>query len=345
MAIRRKRVLLFGNGEPYHLGAFFRKALENLGVDHCFFDESRYPPGVASSLFQKGLHRITGKILNDRRINRDFLDLAASFRPDILLIIKGSGLQPETLAQAKNRSHALLVNYSTDNPFNPFSSTRQVAEAIPLYDLYLTPRKALIPTIEQAGAKRLAWLPFGYEPALHFPESPGNPEEARRWASDVVFAGGCDGDRSPVFVSLAQHPEIQLSLYGGYWDQRRELRRFWHGFALGRDYRLALGNAKIALGMVRQSNRDGHAMRSFEIPACGGFLLAERTQEHLELFEEGKEMACFSSTEELLDKLRYYLSHDEVRRRTAQAGFKRVTGGKHAYQDRVTEILRLVDHV
>jgi spore maturation protein CgeB len=84
-------------------------------------------------------------------------------------------------------------------------------------------------------------------------------------------------------------------------------------------------------------------MRTFEIPACGAFLLAERTEEHLELFEENKEMVCFESPEELVDKVRYYLAHDKERQRIAEAGYGKVTGEKHTYQDRLSEILNKAD--
>lgn len=81
-------------------------------------------------------------------------------------------------------------------------------------------------------------------------------------------------------------------------------------------------------------------MRSFEIPACGTFMLAERTDEHLAVFREGEEAAFFSSPEELLDKARYYLAHDEIRRRIARAGHARVTTGGHTYRDRLREIIQ-----
>jgi spore maturation protein CgeB len=136
-----------------------------------------------------------------------------------------------------------------------------------------------------------------------------------------------------------------MRLYGGYWERYGELRRFWHGFVLGRDYRLALGCAKIAPCLVRRANRDGHVMRTFEITACGSFMLAERTEEHLELFEEGKEMACFGSPEELVDKVRYYLSHDKERQRIAEAGHRKATEARHTYQDRLERILQAVDSV
>lgn len=344
MTERVRRVLLVGNGEFYHIGAFFRRALENLGYECCFIDEVDYFKALERSLLQKVVSRLIGRRpLTYWSFNRALLEAAASFRPHVVLVTKGSYVRPEVLAQIKSESQTFLVNYATDNPFNPASSTRDVVAAIPLYDLYVTTKRAIIPDLRRAGARYVVWIPFGYEPTIHFLELPKSPEEAERWASDVVFIGGCDRDRAPFFTTLTKLSDVRVCLYGGYWDRYPELRRFWHGFALGRDYRLALGGSKIAPCLVRRDNRDGHVMRTFEIPACGAFLLAERTEEHLELFQEGKEIACFSSPEELADKVRYYLSHDEERQRIAEAGYKKVTRGQHTYQDRLEQILQAVD--
>jgi spore maturation protein CgeB len=72
-------------------------------------------------------------------------------------------------------------------------------------------------------------------------------------------------------------------------------------------------------------------------------MLAERTDEHLEWFQEGRDIACFDSPEEMHDKVKYYLARDEQRQRIAAAGHRAVTGAPHTYRDRVSGLLRLAD--
>ena len=342
MSDRRTRVLLVGNGGFFHIGAFFRRALDKLGYEHQFVDEEGYFKNPGDSFMRKVLSRLT-RFLTYKRFNQALVKVAISFRPHVLLVVKGAYIHPEVLAEIKSESKTILVNYATDDPFNLTSSNRDVVAGIPYYDLYLSTKRSILSDLMGAGARKAVWLPFGYEPAIHFPERPNSPEETARWASDVVFIGGCDRDRVHFFTPFLNLIDIKLKLYGGHWDRYPELRSFWQGFAVGRDYRLALGGSKVAVGLVRRANRDGNVMRTFEIPACGAFLLAERTDEHLELFEEGKEMVCFSSPEEMVDKIRYYLKHNEERQRITEAGYRRVTTGKHTYHDRLVKILKMTD--
>jgi spore maturation protein CgeB len=90
---------------------------------------------------------------------------------------------------------------------------------------------------------------------------------------------------------------------------------------------------------VRRANRDDHVMRTFEIPACGAFMLTERTDTHLELFEEDREAAYFSSADELVSKVLYYLRHDSERMRISEAGYKKLSNGRHTYGDRLAQII------
>ena len=86
-------------------------------------------------------------------------------------------------------------------------------------------------------------------------------------------------------------------------------------------------------------------MRTFEIPACRGFLLAERTPLHQELFTEGKEAEFFSSTEECADKIRFYLSHESARAQIAQRGFQRCLDSDYSLRSSMAQALEQIESV
>jgi spore maturation protein CgeB len=113
----------------------------------------------------------------------------------------------------------------------------------------------------------------------------------------------------------------------------------------GREKLAAFATCRIALCFLRKANRDTYTDRSFEIPACRAFMLAERTEEHRELFREGEEIACFEGTEELIAGVRYYLDHDAERQQMAEAGYARLRGDRHTYVDRLGELLELADEI
>ena len=79
-----------------------------------------------------------------------------------------------------------------------------------------------------------------------------------------------------------------------------------------------------------------------EIPASGGFMLAERTDEHRALFEEGHEAVYFSTNEELLEKCRYYLAHDAERDAIARAGRQRCIDSDYSNEGMIRKCLNIV---
>jgi spore maturation protein CgeB len=334
-----KRILLVASNRQYEVGSFLRKAFPALPYQFCFVDDAVYSKGLSSTYVGRIYHRILGRPLYYRRFNQVLLHTALQFQPDLLLTTKGSYISAETLWEIKARTNALLVNYATDDPFNPRNSTPDILSAIPIYDLYACTKRAIMSDVKKAGCKSVAFVPFGYEPSMHYPEKCTSNEEQVRFAGDLAFIGGADSDRSSIFRRLAAENTVSLALYGGYWDRDRALKRYHRGTVYARDYRLALGESKICLGLVRRANRDGHSMRTFEIPACGGFMIAERTEEHLEFFEEDKEVAFFGSDDELIDKIRYYIRRDKLRRQMADAARKRLLVGHNTYCDRLTQIL------
>jgi hypothetical protein len=342
------RILLFDTTAYYPSSPLFLEALEQFsherGFDYEFVDESSFV-GSGGTLLHRISHRVLGSSPpGHRALNRALIEHARRFRPELVLICKGSNVCPATLACIKDETGAVLVNYATDDPFNPVVNSRDLVESVPLYDLYACTKRSIMADVRRAGCSEVVYVPFGYKPSVHFPERPATSEEAERFHLDMVFIGGGDSDRFHYLRTLVRAiPTLQLHLYGGYWDRDPVLARYHRGFTFGRGFRLAVGGAKIALNLVRRANRDGHVMRTFEIPACGGFMLAERTEEHLEVFAEDLESAYFDSVDELVDKARYYLAYPTERRRIAAAGHCRVTNGGHTYGHRLAQIAKAAE--
>ncbi len=78
--------------------------------------------------------------------------------------------------------------------------------------------------------------------------------------------------------------------------------------------------------------------RVFDVPAVGGFVLTDRRRQLEEVFEPGKEMACYSHPEEIPEQIRYYLSRERERMRIIKAARRRIGAG-HTYAHRLRSLI------
>ena len=278
------------------------------------------------------------------KFNQDLIRAAISFQPDLLLVLKGNYIAPETLIQVREQTNAKLVNYCKDTFFssNPKLITSDLQNSFDLYDLIATMRH-IVPKLYAAGAKRVAFVRDGYDPLVHYPIVP-TPQDIARWGSDVVFIGTYEAERAAMLRELIERYPCRLSVYGGQWEKvsrSSPLAEYIKGREVyGAEKLLAIACSKICLNFLREANHDTYTARTFEIPAGDAFMLAQRSKDHQQLLGEG--VACFDSSEELLEKVRYYLAHDEERQRIAKEGYRRLVTGRHTYRDRLKEILNLV---
>src|SRR5262249_47006155 len=155
----------------------------------------------------------------------------------------------------------------------------------------------------------------GFDPHTHKRLMLSDAERAQ-YGGAVGFVGAWEEARADSIRSLAA-----ASLPGRVWGTRGATECLPHPNLRieaqelhGLDYARAPNSFDITLCFLRKLTRDRQTTRSVEIPACGGFMLAERTDEHLSLFKEGVEAEFFGSDDELLDKTRYYLEHADARR-------------------------------
>jgi spore maturation protein CgeB len=73
---------------------------------------------------------------------------------------------------------------------------------------------------------------------------------------------------------------------------------------------------------------------------AGGFLLSNYQAEIPEIFEVGKDLAVYENQADLLQKIDYYLSHDDERIAIAKSGQEKVRAF-HSYKEKLQQILEL----
>ena len=83
-------------------------------------------------------------------------------------------------------------------------------------------------------------------------------------------------------------------------------------------------SSKINLNITLRSITSGIPLRCMEIMCCGGFLLTNYQSELAQYFTDGEELAMFSSCEEMMEKIGFYLSHEEERIAIAKRGREKV---------------------
>lgn len=94
----------------------------------------------------------------------------------------------------------------------------------------------------------------------------------------------------------------------------------------------------INLNISLRSILAGIPLRGFDIMGAGGFLLTNYQSDFLNFFVPGEDFDYFESRDDLLDKIDYYLKHDEERQQIAINGFNKISQN-HTYKHRAVEML------
>lgn len=359
------RVLFLGEIGPGQTSLMRMRALQRLG--HQVIGVHTVEPWTRSLWLSRQVQRRLqyGPIIN--KINNSVLTAARNFRPNLLWAEKQEYLRRSTIEELRSLG-ATLVHFTPDPYFSlPWKRTALMDEAMGAFDVLVYCKVYERTDYEKLG-RPLVYMALGYCDEVHRPLRSGNS----RWCCDFGFLGGWEPRREQLLRSVAK-TAAKLNIWGGYWDflidGRKTLRRkiilkqlagkdrfcirrdellarcFQGDEVYGDDYAHALTGSRIGLGFLRKAWPDQHTTRTFEIPACGSMLLADRTNEHCDFFTEGKEAEFFDSEDELLDKAKFYLNHESARQQIADAGRERSIRSKYSYTNRLRTALVEIDKI
>ena len=275
--------------------------------------------------------------------NAQMIKASSQKKYDILFIEKGLSIRPATLKKIKaNQPDIKIISYFLDDIKVRTSNSYYYRKSLQLYNFHFTMNKWNVEELKAKGVENVFHFNNAFSTHAHHPVEV-TKEERLEYGCEVAFVGTYEQQRVDHIRYLADNG-ISVKVWG--WSRSANETNMEHPKIImmnkhvyDDEYCKVVCSSLINLCFLRKVNRDTQTTRTFEIPAIGGFMLAERTEDHLRLFEEGKEAAFFSSKEELLKKVQYYLEHDEERKFVAANGLKRSLNSNYSYQDQLKFII------
>lgn len=327
--IRLQALKIIVIGECWHgsdctgLARGFRElghAVELIGTDQFF-------PMSIGGVRDKILRRLLSPYCKGS-FNEYVLGAIDRIRPDVVVVFKGNYVEPQTLDSAL-ASGAWLCNFYPD--VSAYGHPGLDVDIFSKFNhIFTTKTFGVNDFFDKFGLVDVSFLPHGFDPLVHRPIF--SEEIEGEELIDVSFIGTWSPHKELLLGALeASSIKQNICIWGSQWEKSKnnEVRKSAQLYAITGDYYAqAIGKSKINLGLLSErrsgaSTGDQITSRTFHIPASGGFMLHERTEEVLEYFEEGKEIACFDGESELVDKVAYYLNNEEERIAIAQAGYER----------------------
>jgi spore maturation protein CgeB len=335
------RVLFIGENWHGSNATSCKRAFRHLGCDVLDVDDYHFFPRWHSFRMRVLRKIILPFIITE--FGNYILRITQEFHPDLVFVFKGVMVKPEIIEYCK-KAGARTFNFYPDWDFGLFFRHfgNDFNECMTTYDVLFTPKSYHIMPLKEIGAKRVVFLPYAYDPWCHYPVSL-KPTELEEYQSDIVFIGSWGQDRSDLLEQIVNNDfQYNLAIWGNRWENLKPhspLRNFvkWKP-AYGETQARIFAGCRIALAFIRSP--DLHTARTFEIPAYGAFMLAQRTLEQTRFFVEGEEFECFETADELRQKIEYYLNNEKKRRQIAQAGYKKVLEGGNSYIDRMQLVLK-----
>lgn len=272
---------------------------------------------------------------------------AVRLRPKVLVTVKGSYIRPETLRRLR-QSGILTVNFYPDFRFDHGDAFNEALFAG--YDLVITTKSFQVEYLaSRLGRDRVAMVHHGYSPSVHRRRS---TDSQPRYLWDVCYIGNASPAKLAWLEPLASAlGHRTMTVVGDRWTETAagtSVAPYVLGMQLSGDYfarAVEHSRVNVAIHMGAGGTHgweDLVSTRSFEIPACGGFMLHVDNDEIRTLFEPGAEIDVFSSPDDLVAKVDFHLKHETQRQEIAVSGHARAVPA-YSLHARAIEIATLIE--
>ena len=262
------------------------------------------------------------------RMYEDFLSMVRETTADAVIVDTCPPYHPEFLRSLKIRK-LLRTN---DGPLSAYDRDFAYLHA---YDvvLYHSPAYSrdlgMGEKLAYCGAKEAHFWPLALFDAMFDPAKREEEVFTQKRDIDVLFVGALFPNKMPLLASVKRAFGWRFRLRGFAGWKRNLYFNLMYGFPgwvspiRFEEYVPLYQRAKIGINVHNRGKYTVGNLRLFELPGNGVMQISDGGEYLSECFEVGKEIESYETVEELIDKVKYYLAHDEERERIARAGYRR----------------------
>lgn len=352
-SIYNKKILLFDGISGVPLGKEMHEAFVQCGFAADYIDNSQIRKKPIYKL-QSAASKVLNKTLYSSEfyycpqlVQKHFINTLQKHKPDIVLVIGFlyRFINPKLLKKLKQQLRFSMILFDTDT-CNLFGKRRELLffleTELPVYDKIYSFSKRSSEFINGIQEVKSAFFPFGAKP-IAIPESTEKQ-------FDICFIGTADMRR--IFL-LEQIKNRNLVVYGSRWKRYKSVmsknlrQKIQYTPLWGQELHRLFHKSKIILNITRSTFygvETGMNLRLFETLAAHSFLLTDYCEELDEIFTTGEEIETYRSSGELIDKVDYYLRHDEKREKIAQKGYELFIS-KFTWKARVQEMAKQIQNI
>lgn len=254
-------------------------------------------------------------------LNRQIILIYESFQPDIVYVSQGLHIFESTISQiCENTFTALSLS-------DMISLFPEIPSTFPYYDVIYSYDKADIEQLQSMG-HNAKFKPAGYNSSIYYKQNVKKD-------CDISFVGTMYSERVEILQQLIKvFPDREWEIYGEYAPLRFPIKWIKWRFSIEHKYfrnkyldpvevNSLYNRSKIVLNIVRANQRDGWSARLPQISGSGTFQITDYLETVDRIF--GNCVCMFDGFEDLVEKIKYFLQHDEKREMIAQKGYTKVT--------------------
>lgn len=268
--------------------------------------------------------------------------LAEECKPDLVLAMAQAPLDKKALARIR-RTGALTAFWFVED-FRRFGYFRELA---PEYDFFFHIQgRDMENELRRLGLRRFARLPLAADPDLFRPIR--DDDLLAPYRAGLSFMGAGYPNRRELFKKLTGY---DFRIWGNGWSPEGALGKCVQDESrrVSTEETVLIYNAAVInLNLHSSLLTNGLDLecefvnpRTFEIAACGAFQLADAQHPLADFFTPGQEIAVFRNSDELREKIDYYLARPDLREEMGRKSRERVLA-RHTYRLRLAELLNFL---